>query len=116
MDYPPENKFIPKDLSIYPFPENIGKYPEKIIDSINCEVWHLQDNIFKKPKAYLVAQFLMPVNFCNFSEIKNRIIFLLLEKIVVKELGEITYMANEANVNVSFSFSNINEPSPPDSW
>ena len=106
LDYPPENKFIPKDLSIYPFPENIGKYPEKIIDSENCEVWHLQDNIFKKPKAYLVAQFLMPVNFCNFSEIKNRIIFLLLEKIVVKELGEITYMANEANVNVSFSANN----------
>ena len=106
LDYPPENKFIPKDLSIYPFPENIGKYPEKIIDSKNCEVWHLQDNIFKKPKAYLVAQFLMPVNFCNFSEIKNRIIFLLLEKIVVKELGEITYMANEANVNVSFSANN----------
>ena len=106
LDYPPENKFIPKDLSIFPFPENIGKYPEIIMESKNCEVWYLQDNIFKKPKAYLVVQFLIPVNICNFSEIKNRIIFLLLEKIVVQELGEIIYMAKEANVNVSFSFNN----------
>ena len=103
LDYPPENKFIPKNFDIFPTPENIGKYPEKIIDNKNCEVWFLQDIIFKKPKAYLVAEFLLPNDLCNFSEIKNRIIAIVLTKIINLELGESLYMAKEANVNFSFS-------------
>ena len=106
LDYPPENKFIPKDLSIFPTPENVGEYPEKIMESKNCEVWFLQDKIFKKPTAYLIIQFSIPFDICNFSEIKNRILFVLLEKVVVQELGEILYMATEANVNFSFSANN----------
>ena len=106
LDYAPKNKFIPKNFEILPTPENIGKYPEKIIENKNCEVWFLQDNIFKKPKAYLVAQFLIPNNLCNFSEIKNRVISILLEKIINQELGEWVYMAKEANVIFSFSITN----------
>ena len=106
LDYVPKNKFIPKNFEIFPTPENIGKYPEKIIESKNCEVWFLEDNIFKKPKAYLVAQFLIPENLCNFSEIKNRVISILLEKIINQELGEWVYMAKEANVIFGFSITN----------
>ena len=106
LDYVPKNKFIPKNFEIFPTPENIGKYPEKIIEGKNCEVWFLQDNIFKKPKAYLVAQFLIPENLCNFSEIKNRVISILLEKIINQELGEWVYMAKEANVIFGFSITN----------
>jgi len=106
LDYPPENKFIPKDLSIFSAPENLGEYPEKIMESKNCEVWFLQDKIFNKPTAYLIIQFLIPFDICNFSEIKNRILFVLLEKVITQELGEILYMAKEANVNFSFSSNN----------
>ena len=106
LDYAPKNKFIPKNFEILQTPENIGKYPEKIIESKNCEVWFLQDNIFKKPKAYLVSQYLIPNNLCNFSNIKNRVISILLEKIINQELGEWVYMAKEANVMFGFSITN----------
>ena len=106
LDYIPENKFIPKNFEIFPSSEKIGKYPEKIIGSKNCEVWFLQDIIFKKPKAYLVAQFVFPNDICNFSEIKNRIVSILLEKIITQELGEWIYMAKEANVNFGLSITN----------
>ena len=87
-----------------PLPEKINKYPEKIISHKNLQVWHLQDTIFKIPKAYLVAQFITPEDLCNFSEIKNRIMSIILEKIIKVELGEFLYMAESASVNISFSF------------
>ena len=104
LDYPPDNKFIPKNFDIFPAPENIGKYPEKIMENKNCEVWHLLDNIFKKPKAYIVVQFFFPEDLCSFSEVKNRIISTIFVQIVNQELGELLYMAKEANVNFNFSF------------
>ena len=105
LDYPPQNKFIPKNLEILPCPENISKYPEKIMENKICEIWHLQDIIFKKPKVYIIAKFLLPKDLCNFSEMKNRIVANLLDAIIEKELGEWLYMAKEANVNFSFSIS-----------
>ena len=104
FDYPPENTFIPKNFDILPI-EKVGLYPDKIMENKNCEVWFLQDNIFKKPKAYIIAEFLLPVDLCNFSEIKNRIISIVLTKIMTQELGEWLYMAKEANVNFSFSIN-----------
>ena len=103
LDYPPDNQFIPKNFDIFPSPENIGKYPEKIMESKNCEVWHLQDIVFNKPKAYIVAQFMFPVDICSFSEIKNEVISTILVEILKQELGEILYMAEEANVTFKFS-------------
>ena len=103
LDYPPDNNFIPKNFDIFPSPENIGKYPEKILESKHCKVWHLQDIIFNKPKAYIVAQFMFPVDLCNFSEIKNAVISTILVKIIEQELGEIIYMAKEANINFNFT-------------
>jgi insulysin len=104
FDYPPENKFIPKNFEIIPA-ENVGKYPEKIMENKNLEVWFLQDKIFNKPKAYLVAEFLIPNDLCNFSDIKNRIISIILEKMIAQELGEWIYMAKEAGVNFNFSIN-----------
>ena len=51
FDYPPENKFIPKNFDLLPPPEKISKYPEKIKSHKNIEIWHLQDTKFKVPKA-----------------------------------------------------------------
>ena len=104
FDYPPENKFIPKNFDILPPPEKINKNPEKIISHKNLQVWYLQDTIFKLPKVYLVAQFITPEDLCDFSEIKIRIMSIILEKIFKVELGEFLYMAESASVNISFSF------------
>ena len=103
FDYPPENNFIAKNFDILPPPEKISKYPEKIIDHKNMEVWYLQDAIFKMPKAYSVTQFITPEDLCDFSEIKLRIITVIFDKIIEVELGEFLYMAEEANVNITLS-------------
>ena len=104
FDYPPENKFIPKNFELLPPPEKINKYPEKIKSHKNMEVWHLQDTKFKVPKACAFAQFISPEDLCDFSEIKIRIISVILNKIITSELGEFLFMAKSANVNVNFSF------------
>ena len=103
FDYPPENNFIPKNFDILPPPEKISKYPEKIINHKNMEVWYLQDTIFKMPKAYSVTQFITPEDLCDFSEIKLRIITEIFDKIIQVELGEFLYMAEAANVNITLS-------------
>ena len=104
FDYPPENDFIPKKFDLLSPPEKIGKYPEKIKDNKNMEIWYLQDVIFNIPKTYLIVQFLTPDGICDFSEIKSRIIAILLNKIINVELGEFLYIAKEASVNVTFNF------------
>ena len=103
FDYPPENNFIAQNFDILPPPEKISKYPEKIIDHKNMEVWYLQDAIFKMPKAYSVTQFITPEDLCDFSEIKLRIITVIFDKIIEVELGEFLYMAKAANVNITLS-------------
>ena len=103
FDYPPENNFIAQNFDILPPPEKISKYPEKIIDHKNMEVWYLQDAIFKMPKAYSVTQFITPEDLCDFSEIKLRIITVIFDKIIEVELGEFLYMAEAANVNITLS-------------
>ena len=105
LDYPPKNKFIPNNFDIFPFSNTTERFPKKIIDEKNCEVWYLQDKIFKKPKAYIVAQFLIPVDICNFSEIKNRVVSIILDTIIDQELGEWTYMAESANANFNISIN-----------
>ena len=67
------------------------------------EVWHLQDTIFKVPKAYLVAQFITPIDLCDFSEIKINIMSRLLDRIIKKELEEFLYPAKKSKVSVNFS-------------
>ena len=104
FDYPPENEFMPKNFDILPPPEKINKYPEKIKSNKNMEIWYLQDIKFNKPKAYLFAQFITPVNICDFSEIKIRIMANMLDKIITQQLGEFLYSAEKVNVNVNFSF------------
>ena len=103
FDYPPENNFIPKNFDILPLPEKLNKYPEKIISHKNMEVWYLQDTIFKKPKGLLVAQFITPIDLCDFSELKLRILSTILENIIKVELGEFLYMAESAEVKINIS-------------
>ena len=104
FDYPPVNEFIPKNFDILPPPEKINKYPEKIKSHKNMEVWYLQDTIINIPKAYAYAQFITPVELCNFSEIKVCSMSSLLWNLIKLELGEFLYMAKTASVNVNFSF------------
>ena len=98
FDYPPENKFYPKNLDILPISENVPIYPEKIMDTENCRVWFLQDNIFKLPKGKIKVQFKFVKNLCNNSIIKNMTISHLLKKLIKLEINEMLYMASEANV------------------
>ena len=102
LDYPPENNFIPTNFELLPPPEKIGKYPEKIRDHKNLEVWHLQDIIFKKPRVYAIVEFKTPKNLCDFSDMKISIIATLLNKVIKTELTEFLYMAQSASVNVQF--------------
>ena len=104
FDYPPENHFIPKNFDILPPPETISKYPDKILSHKNLQVWYLQDTIFKKPKAYMVSQFISPEDLCDFSEIKIRIMSVILTKIFKVELGEFLYMAESVSMGFTFSF------------
>ena len=97
FDYPPVNKFIPKNLDIFPIRENPPIYPEKIMDEPNCKVWFLQDNIFKLPKGKIKANFKFIENLCHNSKIKNMAIAKLLKKIIKLELNEFLYLASEAN-------------------
>ena len=102
LDYPPENNFIPTNFELLPPPEKIGKYPEKIREHKNLEVWHLQDIIFKKPRVYAIVEFKTPKNLCDFSDMKIFIIATLLNKVIKTELTEFLYMAQSASVNVQF--------------
>ena len=97
MDYPPENKFYPKNLDIFPNEEN-KKYPELIINSNNCQVWFKQDNEFNLPRGQIEFEVKFVKNLCNNSEIKNEIISYLYNKIIKLELNEILYMAEESDV------------------
>ena len=108
FDYPPENNFIPQNFDLLPPPEKISKYPEKIINHKNMEIWYLQDTIFKKPKVFVVAQFTPPKNLCDFSDIKVSLVASLLDKLITTELGEFLYMAKIASVNVQFAFGTDN--------
>ena len=103
FDYPPVNEFIPKNFDLLPPPEKISKYPEKIKSHKNMEVWYLQDTSFKVPKAYLGAQFITPIDLCDFSVIKIIIISKLLDQIIKKELGELLYSARKSKFNLNFS-------------
>ena len=100
MDYPPENKFYPRNLDIFPTnPEENKKYPELIMSHENCRVWFLQDNEFKLPRGQIKFEIRFVKNLCNNSELKNKIIAYLLKKIIMLELNEILYMAEESNVS-----------------
>ena len=112
FDYPPENNFIPQNFDLLPPPEKISKYPEKIIDHKNMEIWYLQDTIFKKPKVCVVAQFSPQKNLCDFSDIKVSLVANLLDKVITSELGEFLYMAKIASVNVQFAFGTDNTYMP----
>ena len=98
FDYPPENKFIPKNLEIIFTEEKGKKYPEKIMNEENCKIWFLQDNMFELPKGRIKVQFKFVKNICYNSDIKNRVVSKLLKKIIKLELNETIYMASEANV------------------
>ena len=100
FDYPPENKFIPKNLEIFPAPQTdeIQKYPQIIFDKENCKAFFLQDTQFKLPKGIIKFRIYFTKNLCNNSEIKNEIIGKLLKKIIKLELNEILYMAEEGKV------------------
>ena len=97
FDYPPENKFCPKNMDILPEPESPAKYPEKILDEKNCKLWFLQDTYFKLPKGSIKVEFKFVKNLCYNSQIKNAAISYLLKKIIKLELNEIIYMASEAD-------------------
>ena len=98
LDYPPENKFYPNNVDIFPVPENNNKYPALILTEENCKVWFLQDNEFKLPRGQIKFRIKFVKNLCNNSEIKNEIISYLLKKMIKLELNEILYMAEELNV------------------
>ena len=104
FDYPPENKFAPKNLEIYPNhnPEKIIKYPELIFNKENCKAYFLQDNEFNLPKGMIKLRIYFVKNLNHNSEIKNEIISHLLKKIIKLELNEILYMAEESNVEFKF--------------
>ena len=100
FDYPPENKFLPKNLELFPIPQSEGvqKYPQLILDKENCKAFFLQDTEFKLPRGMIKFRINFVKNLCNNSEIKNEIIAKLLKKIIKLELNEILYLAEECKV------------------
>ena len=106
FDYPPENKFCPKNFEIFKLPEEepYPRYPKLIFDKENCKAFFLQDNEFNLPKGRIKFRINLAKNLCNNSEIKNEIISHLLKKIIKLELNEILYMAEESKVDFKFKF------------
>jgi insulysin len=51
LDLPPENVFLPKNLSVLTPQGELPKYPTKVYESEHTQVWHKQDDKFKTPKA-----------------------------------------------------------------
>ena len=98
FDYPPENKFFPKNLEVFPPVQPVQKYPQLIVDKENCKAFFLQDNEFKLPKGMIKFRINFVKNLCNNSEVKNEIIGKLLKKIIKLELNEILYLAEECKV------------------
>ena len=94
IGYPPENIFIPRDLSVYPI-ENIEKYPKKILENKNSNVYFLQDSIFNLPKAIIGLIIYLPENLCDNSKIKNDVLGELLTKAVNFDINETIYLAEE---------------------
>ena len=104
FDYPPENKFVPKNLDIFPLEnqENKQKYPELIVNEENCKGYFLQDSEFNLPKGMIKTRINFIKNLNHNSDIKNEIISHLLKKIIKLELNEILYMAEESSVEFEF--------------
>ena len=103
FDYPPENKFFPKNMEIFPTPaEEVQKYPQLIFDKENCKAFFLQDTEFKLPRGMIKLRINFVKNLCNNSEVKNEIIGKLLKKIIKLELNEILYLAEECKVKFKF--------------
>ena len=100
FDYPPENKFFPKNLEVFPSSQPEQKYPQLILDKENCKAFFLQDNEFKLPKGMIKFRINFVKNLCNNSEVKNEIIGKLLKKIIKLELNEILYLAEECKVKL----------------
>ena len=102
FDYPPENKFVPKNLEIFPLENNNIKYPELILDKENCKAFFLQDGEFNLPRGRIKLRINFVKNLLQNSEVKNEIISHLLKKIIKLELNEILYMAEESDVKFKF--------------
>ena len=105
FDYPPENKFAPKNLEIFQVPKsenNKAKYPELILNEENCKAYFLQDSEFNLPRGIIKFRIYFVKNLLNNSEAKNEIISHLLKKIIKLELNEILYMAEESDVKFKY--------------
>ena len=103
FDYPPENKFCPKNMELLPIENPDIKYPELIYNEENCKVYFLQDKEFKLPKGMIKFNIKFTKNLCNNSDVKNEVIAHLLKKIIKLELNEILYMAEESEVEFKLS-------------
>jgi len=93
---PMKNEFIPQNLSLAPSPSAEAKMiPDLVKDSQITKLWHLQDNIFNRPKCRLHLQLVTPEAYSSPADtLKTQLLGLLCED----ALNEFTYYADIAGL------------------
>ena len=105
LNYPPPNEFLPDNMNILSNPEKEEKYPILISKTKNCSIWHKQDTIFKLPKTIIQGRIILQKDICSNNYIKNIILSEIMDVLLTNQLGELSYMAVQANIVFSFEIS-----------
>jgi insulysin len=103
LDYPPQNRFIPKNLDVLHVTENMPKYPQKILNDQFTELWYKQDKSFLLPNATIMIQFHLNKNFLH--PYKYDVLSSLWKNVFQNELKNISYMATEAKLSQYIGFN-----------
>ncbi|XP_012270800.1 nardilysin isoform X2 [Orussus abietinus] len=97
---PEPNVFVTYDFTRFPIPEDVSKYPVKILEDSICELWYRPDTYFGRPECYMRFYFIIPM---ALATPQSAAMLDLYVKILLHLLAEELYPANVADLyhNVS---------------
>jgi insulysin len=100
----PPNPFVPENLDLKKFDKELDPHriPVVIKESKYEKIWFKQDIIFKRPKAILFFNCILPI---TYTTPQNMIYSRIFCELVVDSLNEYSYDASVANLNFNVSAS-----------
>lgn len=99
---PAPNEFVPHDVELKPDPGAHEK-PQLLVDTASLRLWHLQDDVFKVPRASIVLQLLSPV---AGRSAQDAALAILHARLVDDALNEYAYPATLAGLDYAVEASN----------
>eukprot|EP01130_Rhizamoeba_saxonica_P017049 TRINITY_DN8087_c0_g1_i1.p1 TRINITY_DN8087_c0_g1~~TRINITY_DN8087_c0_g1_i1.p1 ORF type:complete len:682 (+),score=117.87 TRINITY_DN8087_c0_g1_i1:38-2047(+) len=99
LHLPEPNPYIPTDLEVKS-PSEEKKIPELILSTESQDLWFLQDNTYKLPRAIISMEFISPT--CYKSP-ENAVCNVILLKMLKDKLNELSYSAKLAGLRYTLS-------------